>query len=79
MEEMNAITALSGMYLVFWAINKARRMDRRTCHRVRFGVVLIGASAICAALVPLYQSPPQWLMPVLLCGVSVVLSAERRR
>ena len=76
---MNAVTALAGIYLVYWSVNTARRMDHSTCHRWRVGVVLVGASALCAALLPLYQAPPPWLLPVLLCGVSVVLSAERRR
>ena len=73
------IATIAGLYLSWWAINTARHMDRQTCHRQRIGVVLIGASALSAALLPLYRVPPDWLLSALLLGLSVVLASDRRR
>ena len=69
---------LSGA-LVVWAIDAARRMSPATCHKIRAGVVLIGASAIAQALAPLYGRAPEWIAVAMMFGVALVLWSERRR
>lgn len=72
------ITTLAGLYLLRWAIGAIRHMSRHTCHRYRLGVVLLGASALCYALLPLYQVIPTWLAAAALLGVSLVLWSSGR-
>lgn len=73
------ITLVVSAYLVVWAIDQARHMTWRTCHRIRIGVVLIGAASMGAAVSPLYHRSPQWLLPAFMAGAALLLWADRRR
>lgn len=75
---MDVLTSLLAVCLMVWAIDKARHMSRETCHVIRVGVVLIGASALATALAPLYGPPPSWLLPAALAGLCAFLMADRR-
>lgn len=75
---MALVTSLLSACLVVWSIEQARHMTRKTCHRIRIGVVLIGASAIASALSPLYGTAPAWVLPAFMAGVSAFLWADRR-
>lgn len=71
-------TLLVAAYLIVWAIDQARHMSWRTCHRIRLGVVLIGAASMSAAIAPLYHHHPQWLLPAFMAGTALLLWGDRR-
>lgn len=75
---IQVLAAIAALYPLLWAINSARHMNWRTCHRVRAGVVIVGVSAFGLALVPLYGVRYDWLNFALLIGVSVMLTFDRR-
>lgn len=73
------IRAAASMYLIIWAIEQARHMSSKTCHRIRLGVVLIGASAMGALISPFYAVEPRWLLASVMVGASLLFWADRRR
>ena len=79
MSALSILGSFVSAILAAWAIDAARHMSPDTCHKIRLGVVLIGASAIAQALAPLYGGTPEWLIVTMMCGVALTLWAERRR